>query len=936
MSKYFWLMSAGMMALATPAYAQQADDDVSATQEAGSVDDQEISEIIVTATRRNEALSDVPIAVSAVSGETLENSGATDIRQLQQLSPSLQVSSTQSEGGASTARIRGVGTVGDNPGLESSVAVFIDGVYRSRNATALTELGQIDRIEVLRGPQGTLFGRNASAGIISVITAKPRFEQEVTGQLSYGNYDFFRGELGATGPVAEGLAYRVDGIYMRRDGFLTDVNSGRDVNDRNRYLIRGQLLYQPTDSLSVRLIGDYTERDEECCAAVFLTPFDTVNSGGTISRQPSSLLPLLQTLGANIQTGDPYDRLVSITPGRRYRQDVNDFGLSGEVVYDFGGAELTSITAYRDNRFVRGGDFDYNALDIIARPDNGNSRTEFGTFTQEVRLQGESMGGRLDWLVGGYFANENATVRDNLGYGADYQRYANCLLATGLSQQLSAAFGTSINLVSPAASGCFNAAVGGAVAANPAVPASTRQVVALLSGLAPGVPVQGFGALAAATGAPTATLNNQFVNDLFEQNSRNFALFTHNVFEVTDQFNITAGLRYTNERKTLDATLQDTNVLCGRIAGSATLNSLAQLPCVLPNAPGGFFQQEDARKKEDALSGTFVLSFKPIDPLLTYASYSRGYKAGGFNLDRTAMARQVIPGSSGPVAGPICGPTDPASRCANGAANLEGLRFEPEQVDAFELGMKYNGPGIDVNVAAFHQTFDDFQLNTFNGVNFIVENINACEDDLGGADTDNNPNNGACTGKVKGGVVSRGVELETFFRPIRNLGLNLGATIVDTKYRDNLVGTGGRPLTNALFQLPGRRLSNSSLWTATGSLTYQPPIPGTSLTGLFYVDGRYQSEFNTGSDLDLEKLQDDYFVMNARVGVRGGNGMWGLELWAQNLLNTDYMQVAFDAFIQGSGTQRGVEQGFYPRSTQLYGAFLADPRTYGITGRFRF
>src|SRR4051794_13229107 len=183
--KSAWLLSAGLAVLATPAFAQDAQPTAEtgkpttapptqgSTSQAAAVQDNakeqqpvDTSDIIVTATRRNEALSDVPMAVSAVTAQTLRNTGATDIRQLQQVSPSLLVSSTTSEGGAAVARIRGVGTVGDNPGLEGSVATYIDGVYRSRTGVALTELGALDRVEVLRGPQGTLFGRNASAGVI--------------------------------------------------------------------------------------------------------------------------------------------------------------------------------------------------------------------------------------------------------------------------------------------------------------------------------------------------------------------------------------------------------------------------------------------------------------------------------------------------------------------------------------------------------------------------------------------------------------------------------------------------------------------------------------------------------------------------------------------------------------------------------------------------
>src|SRR5918999_1541611 len=186
MPKTFWLLSAGLAALATPAYAQnevtepeEAPTSSSPTEDAAVQNADEQGDqpgIIVTAQGRRQILQDVPLAVSAVGGQQLQNSGASDIRQLNQLAPSLLVSSTGSEGNGS-ARIRGIGTVGDNPGLESSVAVFIDGVYRSRSGIGLNELGEIERIEVLRGPQGTLFGRNASAGLIHIISKKPNVNE---------------------------------------------------------------------------------------------------------------------------------------------------------------------------------------------------------------------------------------------------------------------------------------------------------------------------------------------------------------------------------------------------------------------------------------------------------------------------------------------------------------------------------------------------------------------------------------------------------------------------------------------------------------------------------------------------------------------------------------------------------------------------------------
>ena len=212
MKKTLWLQTVGAAALTTtmalPAYAQVSASAAEAPQAAETANE---SDIIVTATRRASPLSDVPIAVSAVTAQSLQNSGASDIRQLNQLAPSLLVSSTGSEANGS-ARIRGIGTVGDNPGLESSVAVFIDGVYRSRTGAGLNELGEIERVEVLRGPQGTLFGRNASAGLLNIVSKKPEFKLGANAEITYGNYDYWRLAGRITGPLSDKIALSLDGV----------------------------------------------------------------------------------------------------------------------------------------------------------------------------------------------------------------------------------------------------------------------------------------------------------------------------------------------------------------------------------------------------------------------------------------------------------------------------------------------------------------------------------------------------------------------------------------------------------------------------------------------------------------------------------------------------------------------------------------------------
>ncbi|MCG2841904.1 TonB-dependent receptor [Sandaracinobacter sp. RS1-74] len=891
------LLASVALCVALPAFAQEAD-----TPPADNGYD--AGDIIVTATKRAQALSDVPIAVSAITAESLQNSGATDIRQLNQVSPSLMVSSSSSEAGGGVARIRGIGTVGDNIGLESSVAVFIDGVYRSRSGAGLTELGAIERIEVLRGPQGTLFGRNASAGLINIVTAKPKFETGGSAEVTYGNYDYWRLVGGITGPLVEDkLAYRLDGVFTKRDGFLEDVISGRKVNNRDRWLLRGQLLFTPNDDLEIRLTGDFTKRNEECCSNTYL-PFQmaTRDAQGNVNITANNpIVSIIRGLGG-VLSDDTFGRKTSMTPGRSQRSDVRDWGLSAEVNWSLGFADLSSITAYRDWKLDSAQDADFNNLDILARD---HQERQFRTFSQELRLNGRAFDDRLDWLVGGYFAHEKLDMVDDLRFGADATRYANCLVANSLSATASS---IGINgLLSPGSNGCVNGAVAAAIVSNPLIPAALKTPVALWSGMAvPGL--YGYDAVAVAVGRPGDTINGRgIVADTFNQTSRNFAIFTHNVFDIVpDRLQLTLGGRYTNERKTLDAELIGNNTLCAAIASNPNFAGLAAAPCAI-NPIGNF--KDRSVKKEDEWTGTAVLSWKPIDELMTYASYSLGYKAGGFNLDRAAM--------------------DAA------APSLEQLKFEPETVTSMEIGAKLDLRSFQLNVAAFRAVYDQFQLNTFNGTSFVVENIQSCRDDLNGADMDASATTGSCDpDRVRGGVTSTGVEVESLFFPARNVTMNVGFTYADTKYRENLVGAGGRPLAPTLANIPGQQMSNAPKLVHTAAVTWTPPI-NDNLGALVYVDYRLQSEINTGSDLFPEKRQDSVFLVNARLGLNGNDRRWQIEAWAQNLLNVQYQQVVFNAPLQGSGSIAQTAQNGTPATT-LFGSFLAEPRTFGVTVRTKF
>jgi iron complex outermembrane receptor protein len=921
--KSYWLLSAGIAALATPLHAQDR-----TNAGAAQADEGEGQAIIVTAQGRRQVLQDVPIAVSAVGGDQLQNSGATDIRQLNQLAPSLLVSSTGTEANGS-ARVRGIGTVGDNPGLESSVAVFIDGVYRSRSGIGLNELGEVERIEVLRGPQGTLFGRNASAGLINIITRSPEFEFGGNAELSYGNYDFVRAAGGVTGPLTEQLAFRLDGVYVRRDGFYRVVDpvgsTERRVNDRDRFFTRGQLLYEPNDSLRIRLIGDYTRRNESCCGAVYVGLDETYDPtpgvpGDFATRPTNRIVSIMQNLGGTFPSaGDPFNRRISVSPNRSYRGLTTDWGLSGQIDWDLGGANLTSITAYRRYKSESPGDVDYSDVDILYRDDDGNSFRRFSTFTQEVRLQGNAFG-FLDWLVGGYYASENLHLRDNLRFGSQYGAFASCRVVSNIARPPAfggpAAGNDDPALRDPTAPGCLSPlGIGFITAAFPTLNATGTDAAAIIAGLNRLSQVNDVGDR----------------NANYYQDSHNWALFTHNIFNITNQLSLTVGVRYTHETKDFSANFNNDNVFCPAqraqllpaLATSTNASARALLGGLLVLACQGNSSSElngltlNDRRSEGEFTGTGVLSWRPNPNLLMYASFSHGYKAGGFNLDRSALGGQL---------GPF--PT---------AAAVTNLEFDPEKVDAYEVGFKLTHRRVTLNVAAFRQLFSSFQLNTFNGSVFLVQNINSCSTDLGGADQDSSATTGACDpSNVRAGVVSTGIEAEATINPTRNLAATAGITYVNTRYRHNLVGRDtGIPLDPALFLLPGDNLSNAPKWTVTGSISWTPDIPGTNLSALFYIDGRLTSDYNTGSDLFPEKEQDAYALFNARIGIRGPGQRWAIELWAQNLFNVDYQQVAFNSPFQGANSRAQVI-AFGGTANQLFSSYLAEPRTFGITGRFRF
>ncbi len=837
-----------------------------------------VDDIIVTAQKREQSLQDVPIVVTTLSQETLQDAGVRDIKDLQILTPGMTVTSTSSEA-STTARIRGVGTVGDNPGLESSVGVVIDGVYRSRNSVGFGDLGELQRIEVLKGPQGTLFGKNTSAGVINIITEQPSFTPEFNAEATVGNYGALGVAGSVSGPLTDTLAFRLYGSRRVRDGFYqVDTGDGprtlTDDANQDFGTLRGQVLWLPNDNTSLRLIVDYSKRDEYCCTGVQIRSGPTQTfidqlSNGSGARPPApgfAALPFSRLAYANRDSG----------------QEVEDKGVSLEANIDlpgmFGGATLTSLTSAREWNTELGQDIDYTGADIAYRNQDGQNGYSVDNVTQEFRLAGAT--DRLDWLVGVFATSEDITRRDSWFFGADYTPYISLLLTANLNAATAATpFPPGPVPINPGRIGCFTA-----------VGQTAPGLQGCLYGLVPATG-QGF------------TVGQGYA-DVYDQESTSIAIFTNNTWSVTDQLDLTLGLRFTMDDKSLDG-LQDnvgTNgAACtaaqanaGAIAGAVGAGNVGGIlgAICLPFANSAFNNRAVNQSFDDSeLSGTIKASYRLNDQILGYASYARGYKSFGYNLDRVHVTGTITPVSS--------------------------LFFPSETVDSYEAGLKMTlaDRTLLLNVTYFHQLFENFQLNTFNGVGFTVEPIPE--------------------------LTSQGVDADmVWFTPVEGLSLQGGVTYTDAEYgvftAADLVDPNNFP---AASLLPGNRPSFAPEWSASLSINFDRSL-GNGLRGGFSLAGKYMSEYNTGSDLLPFKQQDAFTTVNGRISIGTEDERWTVEAWAQNLTDEEYLQVGYNGPLQGTFFQSTPQPGgsFYNPAldTGTYDAFLGAPRTYGLTLRYRY
>lgn len=736
-------ISAVLVAVAQPAWAQD---------ETGSQSDEpNVTEIIVTAQKRAQALQDVPIAISAISSDSLGETGIRSTNDLAVAVPGLNVTRTTE---AVNFTLRGIGTQGGSTGQDSAIATFVDGIYMPSMAGSNFALANIERVEVLKGPQGTLYGRNATGGAVNVITKDPSFDPLLKVSMGYGNYETMEGSFYAAGGLSDTVALDFAAYFRDQGkGFGKNRLINADTNWSDDLIVRSKLIFEPTDSTKITLSGDWGRTE----------------GGIAISFRPAPTSQLLDGSGyaEYLAAGNGYyDSISEFKPAIK----TESYGGYFRFDQDIGNFTLSNIFAYRGSDGYQRVEVDATPIKVIDAP----LFNQEDQFTNELQLS--YVGEAVDAIVGFYYLD-------------------------GKSQY------------------------------NP------------------------FQIVGAAISASTGGLSDRLVINS-SQKTKSYALFGQMTWEFVTDTNLTLGARYTIDKRKLAA---DQFVDFGGAQPNAfgTEN-------LMPNGtliPLGSVAQKQTFKKP---SWRIALDHQFNPDLMAYASYSRGFKSGVFNLTS---------------------PADPAAL--------------PETLDAWELGVKTSpAAGVTFNVAGFYYKYKNIQAFQVNGASTTLTN--------------------AATARIYG--------IEADFRANLGSGFSVtgGATYLDHKYGSFPVATvsflqrpDGAPdyagytpgLGNYVFpncgdpahsgqfycSAEGNALVNTPDFSANLALSHTLDLAGGSTVGTSLVYS-YNGSFFWAVDNRIK--QPPVNMVNAQIQWTSASEKWWLRFWGKNLLDEKYA-VAFNE--NGSG-----------------------------------
>jgi iron complex outermembrane receptor protein len=403
------------LALALPAFAPAyaADEAEAADQGAPAATPAPASEsdIVVTARRRAESAQDVPIALTVVSGITLSNNGSFNLNRLQTSQPSLQFYSSNPRNSA--INIRGLGAPFGltNDGLEQGVGFYLDGVYIGRVGASTFDFVDVERVEVLRGPQGTLYGKNTTAGAVNVTTSKPSFEPEGKVEISAGRYTFLQFKGSVSGPLSDTVAARLSTSLTKRDGTIYNVASKTDLHRLSNATVRGQILWKATPDLEFTLSGDFNRQNPLCCVQYFARVAPTQRP---LNRQYAALAAAFNYAPPST---NPFDRVTDLDASINSRQEMGGASLVGD--WDLGSATLTSVSAWRYWDWKPANDRDFVGLPITTVSQNPSQQKQ---FSQEIRLASNGKGG-LQYTVGAFYFTQKIDTQGSQVQGPAASRW---------------------------------------------------------------------------------------------------------------------------------------------------------------------------------------------------------------------------------------------------------------------------------------------------------------------------------------------------------------------------------------------------------------------------------------------------------------------------------------------------------------------------------
>ncbi|MDC1525266.1 TonB-dependent receptor [Gammaproteobacteria bacterium] len=562
-----------------------------------------VEEVVVTATKTERTLQEVPVAVSVVTADTIEKANIVDLLDLKAVVPSLDARQYQSTTNA-TFFIRGFGNGSNNPGIEPSVAVFVDGVYRSKIQGQISDLPLVERIEVLRGPQSTLFGKNASAGVVNIVTKKPSFEEFTSMTTSFGNYNSKQAKIYNTGPLNETMAYSVSANINTRDGQSNNPTTGNKLNDRDRFGFRSELLITPADDLSIRITADYDEYDETCCV-VGSTAYGVANQVAAL-------------LGGQVIPNDPFSQTAFFTFDPI--SNGENAGFSMHIEKNFSNTTLESITSYRTSDNYEVQDVDFDAADVIAPSPISK---ELSGMTQEIRWYSED-NDKVNWLVGGFYYQEDMDFNESIYFGSNWRTYIDAFVPGAIS-------GVS------AALGIPDALLFGAGQGNTETATQDNSTISLFAQ----ADIQ-------ITDRLNALLGLSYIEDkkTVSYNQINTGIFSNLDFVGIGTLGlIAAGF------PAAQAAVLATDPVYNQLLPLQALQFIPQF-VNFPNAA------QDGQSKDDNIDYTAKLSFALNDAVNIYGGISTGFKATAWNISRNSLpdaTEQAALKAAGTPAGPNTG-----------------------------------------------------------------------------------------------------------------------------------------------------------------------------------------------------------------------------------------------------------------------------------------